>query len=308
MRAVSQASAGCFSANYTVTFIVDSMIECVERCSSSRLGWQSLVGGGSIGVAFRRASPLGKSHFSMRTSKAHSSKSERGVSASKRVEAHLRKAIHAGKLRPRQRIIEEDLARELEVSRGPVREALLRLERDGLVVTTSRRGTFIRDISLAEIGVIFRMRAKLEGLCVRYMKENPSVDCAELLGRALKKLKGAAAKNNEEQFFHADMELHRTIWKASNQPLLYRTLNLLMNPYIYIIARAYSSRIPLVNRRENHEQYVRMVLKTPLDKIEDEVEQYFAGLYSRLFDQSSIFPAFDSGNWADELESPLTLS
>jgi DNA-binding GntR family transcriptional regulator len=77
----------------------------------------------------------------MRTAKSHSAKPDRAISASKRVEAHLRKAIHAGKLRPRQRIIEEDLARELEVSRGPVREALLRLERDGLVVTTSRRGT-----------------------------------------------------------------------------------------------------------------------------------------------------------------------
>ncbi len=243
----------------------------------------------------------------MRTSKTHSSKPARGVSASKRVEAHLRKAIHAGKLRPRQRIIEEDLARELEVSRGPVREALLRLERDGLVVTTSRRGTFIRDISLAEIGVIFRMRAKLEGLCVRYMRENSSVDCAELLGGALNKLRGAAAKNNEEQFFHADMELHRTIWKASNQPLLYRTLDLLMNPYIFIIARAYSSRLPLINRRENHEQYVRMVIKTPLDKIEDEVERYFSGLYSRIFDQSSVFPAFDTGDWADGMGNPLPL-
>jgi DNA-binding GntR family transcriptional regulator len=238
----------------------------------------------------------------MRTSKSHSAKPERGVSASKKVEAHLRKAIHAGKLRPRQRIIEEDLAKELQVSRGPVREALLRLERDGLVVTTSRRGTFIRDISLAEIGVIFRMRAKLEGLCVRYMRENSSIDSAELLNRALKKLKTAAAKSNEEQFFHADMELHRTIWKASNQPLLYRTLNLLMNPYIFIIARAYSSRIPMANRRDNHEQYVRMLLKTPLDKIEGEVEQYFGGLYYRIFDHSSPFPGFAHDDWTDHIE------
>jgi DNA-binding GntR family transcriptional regulator len=242
----------------------------------------------------------------MSTPKTHSAKPDRSVSASKRVEAHLRKAIHAGKLRPRQRIIEEDLAQELKVSRGPVREAPLRLERDGLVVTTSRRGTFIRDISLAEIGVIFRMRAKLEGLCVRYMRENPSIDAPELMNRALKKLKTAAAKNNEEQFFQADMELHRTIWKASNQPLLYRTLNLLMNPYIFIIARAYSSRIPLGNRRESHEQYVRMVLKTPLDKIEEEVERYFGGLYSRTFDQSPAFPAFATSDWTDGLDNPLT--
>jgi DNA-binding GntR family transcriptional regulator len=241
----------------------------------------------------------------MRTSKTHSAKKERGISASKRVEAHLRKAIHAGKLRPRQRIIEEDLARELDVSRGPVREALLRLERDGLVVTTSRRGTFIRDISLAEIGVIFRMRAKLEGLCVRYLRENSAIDCAEVLNGALKKLKTAAAKNSEEQFFHADMELHRTIWKAANQPLLYRTLTLLMNPYIFMIARAYSSRIPLINRRDNHEQYVRMILKTPLDKIEEEVERYFAGLYSRTFEQRPAFPEFASEHWTNELESAL---
>jgi DNA-binding GntR family transcriptional regulator len=236
----------------------------------------------------------------MRTSKAHAAKPERGVSASKRVEAHLRHAIHAGKLRPRQRIIEEDLAQELKVSRGPVREALLRLERDGLVVTTSRRGTFIRDISLAEIDVIFRMRAKLEGLCVRYMRENAANDPDALLARALKKLKAAASKNNEEQFFNADMELHRTIWKAANQPLLYRTLNLLMNPYIFIIARAYSSRLPLAHRRDNHEQYVRMILKTPLDKIELEVERYFNGLYSRTFEQGPAFPGFASDHWAND--------
>jgi DNA-binding GntR family transcriptional regulator len=137
------------------------------------------------------------------------------------------------------------------------------------------------------------------------MRENASIDASDLLNRALKKLKTAAAKSNEEQFFHADMELHRTIWKASNQPLLYRTLNLLMNPYIFIIARAYSSRIPLANRRENHEQYVRMLLKTPIDKIEDEVERYFGGLYTRTFDQNHAFPTFATGDWADDLDSSL---
>ena len=241
----------------------------------------------------------------MPASKSRSAKSERAVSASQRVETHLRRAIHAGKLRPRQRIIEEDLAKELSVSRGPVREALLRLERDGLVVTTSRRGTFIRDISLAEIRVIFRMRAKLEGLCVRYMRENPHIQPAQVLSGALKKLKAAAAKNSEEQFFQADMELHQTIWKAANQPLLYRTLSLIMNPYIFIIARAYSSRIPLANRRDNHEQYVKMMLKTSLDKIEEEVERYFGRLYALTFDQSSPFPHFVEDHWTNDLNNGL---
>jgi DNA-binding GntR family transcriptional regulator len=236
---------------------------------------------------------------------SRATKPERGITATKRVETHLRKAIHSGKLRPSQRIIEDDLAKELEVSRGPVREALLRLERDGLVVTTSRRGTFIRDISLAEIAVIFRMRAKLESLCARYMRENSAIDPADVLNRALKKLKAAAAHKNEERFFEADMELHRTIWKAANQPFLYRTLNLVVNPYIFIIARTYSSRIPLENRSENHEQYVRMILKTPLDKIESEVELYFAKLYDRTFERNSTFAAFSGHEWSGDPDTSL---
>lgn len=231
----------------------------------------------------------------MRIPKTRSTK--RAVPLSQRVETHLRKAIHAGKLRPRQRIIEEDLAAELKVSRGPVREALLRLERDGLVVTTSRRGTFIRDISLAEIGVIFRMRAKLEGLCVRYMRENTAIDHEETLRASLQKLKAATAKNSEEAFFLADMEIHRTIWKAAHQPLLYRTLDTMMSPYIFIFARIYSSRLPLVSRRDNHERYVRLVLKTPVDRVEQEVEQYFEELYSAFFQPATPFPSFSADHW-----------
>src|ERR1039458_4246760 len=124
----------------------------------------------------------------MRTSKTRSSQSERGIPASQRVETHLRKAIHAGKLRPRQRIIEEDLARELDVSRGTVRESLLRLERDGLIVTTSRRGTFIRDLSFEETKVVFSMRGKLEALCVRYMRESMKPETEVVLKRALRKM------------------------------------------------------------------------------------------------------------------------
>jgi DNA-binding GntR family transcriptional regulator len=243
------------------------------------------------------------SHNFMRTPTTTSAKPARGVPASKRAEAHLRKAIRAGKLRPSQRIIEEDLARQLHISRGPVREAILRLERDGLVVTTSRRGTFIRDISLPEIGLIFRMRAKLEGLCVYYMRENSAVNVAPSLTQALKQLDAAAAKNNDEQFLRADMKLRRTIWRAANQPLLYRTLNLLMNPYISIIARSYSFLFPIANRRDSHEQYVRIVLQTPLDKIESEVEQYFDRLHAKLFEHSAPFAEFAAHHWTDDLES-----
>src|ERR1022692_890306 len=108
-----------------------------------------------------------------------------------------------------------------------------------MVVTTPRHGTFIRDVAFSEIGIVFRMRAKLEGLCVRYMRENRSIVPQTILKEPLKNLEIAVARNNEELFVHADMELHRTIWAAADQPMLYRTLSSLMNPYILVIARSY---------------------------------------------------------------------
>src|SRR5258708_7455547 len=132
------------------------------------------------------------------------------LSASVRVEQHIRQAIYTGILKPRERVIEEDLAKQLECSRGPVREALLRLERDGLIVTVPRRGTFIRDISAESIEVVFSMRAKLEALCVRYMRQEQTEQSEQSLREALSRLKAAVVKNDEERFLQADMELHQT--------------------------------------------------------------------------------------------------
>src|SRR3984893_12675991 len=147
---------------------------------------------------------------------------DRKLSASQRVEVHIKKAIYAGNLKPRERIIEEDIAGRLKCSRGPVREALLRLERDGLVVTIPRRGTFIHDISSESIDVVFRIRGKLEGLCVRYMRERMHPKNESTLQEMLRRMKAAAAKSDGEQFLQADMKLHQTIWKLSRREQLYQ--------------------------------------------------------------------------------------
>ena len=132
--------------------------------------------------------------------------------------------------------------------------------------------------------------------------ENPSAQADKMLQRCLKKMKSATGKNNEEQFLQADMELHHTIWKAANQPLLYRTLDSMMNPYIFIIAREYSSRAPMTARRDNHEHYVKVVLTTPLTRVEREVERYFDRLYRNLFHHGHQLAPPDS---AGPIRNPL---
>ncbi len=211
------------------------------------------------------------------------------TSASQKVEQYIKKAIYTGALKPRERLIEEELARRLNCSRGPVRESLRRLERDGLIVNVPRRGTFIRDISAESIDVVFRIRGKLEGLCVRYMREHLAKQDEEALQDCLKRMKAAAANADNEQFLQADMRLHQTIWKLSRREQLYRTLNSVMNPFIFMVARAYSSQTPIAERCRDHQNYVEMILTAPVSRVEFKVEQYFERLHHRLFKNRSLF-------------------
>ena len=210
------------------------------------------------------------------------------LSASQRVEQHIKNAIYAGALKPRERIIEDEIARQLQCSRGPVREGLLRLEGDGLIVTIPRRGSFIRDISAESIDVVFRIRGKLEGLCVRYMRESYTEDDRIALYRCLDQMRAATNQNDNEQFLIADMNLHQIIWSLSRREQLFLTLNTVMNPSIFMVARAYSSQTPILERCRDHENYVEMLLTAPLQRVERMVEQYFERLHASLFKRDPL--------------------
>jgi DNA-binding GntR family transcriptional regulator len=199
----------------------------------------------------------------------------RRLTATERVEEYIRQAIYRGALKPRERVIEEVVATSLKCSRGPVREAFLRLERDGLVVTVARRGTFIRDISRESIEVVFEMRGKLEALCVRHLREHLTEEMEATLREALRSLKSAAAKNDEEEFYAADMNFHQTIWRLSHRGILENTLITIMNPFIFMLARAYSTQTAMSVRYKEHAQYLEKVLTEPASKVERSVEQYF---------------------------------
>jgi len=109
-------------------------------------------------------------------------------------------AIVTGGLEPGQRIQEQGIASQFEVSRGPVREALRILERDGMVQILPRRGAQVTYLSIDEVNDIFAIRASLVRLAVRLIaeKSDPRV-IAELRQRAetLTRLAESDADPNE---------------------------------------------------------------------------------------------------------------
>jgi DNA-binding GntR family transcriptional regulator len=89
------------------------------------------------------------------------------------IATRLSERIVSGAYAPGQRIMEQALAGEFTVSRGPIREALRMLERDGLVTILPRRGAIVTNLSIAEVREIFDVRAMLNGLRDRLIAEDP---------------------------------------------------------------------------------------------------------------------------------------
>src|SRR5688500_12144863 len=82
------------------------------------------------------------------------------------VAARLRQAILAGHFGPGEQLREGPLARSMEISRGPVREALLRLEREGLVVIRRNRGPFVARLTREDLDELSTLRVAIERLAV----------------------------------------------------------------------------------------------------------------------------------------------
>ena len=93
----------------------------------------------------------------------------------------LLEEIRAGKLQPGARLTETDLALRLSISRTPVREAIRRLEADGLVAHQPRIGAVVRTLDYAEVMELYEMRSVLEGTAARMAARSASdVELAEL--------------------------------------------------------------------------------------------------------------------------------
>jgi DNA-binding GntR family transcriptional regulator len=90
---------------------------------------------------------------------------DRGLTETVSVLDKLRMAIYHGEFAPNQRLVESELAARYETSRGAVREALVQLENEGLILRPRNRSASVRPVTPAEAVEITEVRAVIEGLC-----------------------------------------------------------------------------------------------------------------------------------------------
>ncbi len=140
-----------------------------------------------------------------------------GEAARAQAFASLRQAILSGDLAPGQRLVEEDLAGTLGVTRQSLRAALLDLTAEGLVERVPNRGARVRVVSTEEAVAITECRMALEALCAVKAAERITDDEAAQLGELGESLKRSVADVNPLKYSALNRELHRRVGVISGQ-------------------------------------------------------------------------------------------
>lgn len=120
----------------------------------------------------------------------------------------LREAILRGELKPGQRLVQDELASSIGVSRMPVREAIRRLEAEGLVTVEPHRGAVVKSFSITDIEEVYQLRCLFEKVAVEEsVKQMPSsvIDELENLVQIMEQ------KEDVEEFVQMNIEFHHLL-------------------------------------------------------------------------------------------------
>lgn len=162
----------------------------------------------------------------------------------------LREAILTGKLQPGERLMEIQLAQRLGVSRTPVREAIRKLEIEGLAVMIPRRGAEVARITEKQLRDVLEVRRALEELAVQLACRRITRDGIEQLRQAHLEVKDMAAKQNLPELVQADVHFHEIIYLAADNERLLQLLNNLRQ-------QMYRYRLEYLKNVNNHELIIK---------------------------------------------------
>ncbi|MCI8417143.1 MAG: GntR family transcriptional regulator [Lachnospiraceae bacterium] len=137
----------------------------------------------------------------------------------------LRQAILKGELEPGERLMEMHLAKRLGVSRTPIREAIRKLELEGLVVMIPRRGAVVASITEKDLRDVLEVRRTLESLAVEVACERISAEDLERLKEAGTQFQKSRDGGDLVELAQADMAFHEVIYEATGNLRLMSILN-----------------------------------------------------------------------------------
>ncbi len=202
----------------------------------------------------------------------------------------LRKAIWSGRLAPDERLREEILADFLGVSRGPVREALSRLEREGLVVKQPNRGAVVARLSPEDLDEVFSLRLAIERLAVRMAVRNAEPKHLEQMQDVINQMAALQAGTlTELQAAALDVAFHEILYESAKHKRLYDCWsNLKPQVYIFLLSRNVANSDFRALVVESHQDILDTLRARDEARAEAVIEFHLKSAYERI---QKVYPS-----------------
>lgn len=180
----------------------------------------------------------------------------------------VRGAIISGVLKPGERLMEVQLAEKLGVSRTPIREAIRKLELEGLVIMMPRKGAYVADLSLKDITDVLEIRATLEGLASGLAALRITDEEIRELESIAKQFRQAIVEGDFDKILQGDIDFHDVIFKASRNDKLVQINNNLREQVQRFRIMYINQSNKSMNIADDHFEIARAISERNMDKAE----------------------------------------
>lgn len=200
----------------------------------------------------------------------------------------IKSMIFQQKLPPNSKIVEEEISKQLNVSRTPVRTALTALEKDGLVKIIPRKGAYVVSLEVEDIEEIYVLREVLEGVAARYSAKNANGSFIKELEKALNNYKIAVEDKDYNSCIKYDEIFHNLIHHSSKNNRLISHLEIIKNQIQLLKFRSshipgrplksLSEHIEILNAiKERDSERSELAMRTHIKNAKEDVLKFYRG-------------------------------
>lgn len=188
-------------------------------------------------------------------------------------------------LKPGQKVLESEISERLKIGRTPVREALMMLENERLVICGEKKGFFVRNLSAKEMKEYFKMRTLMEHFAIPLIIERITPSAIKALEKNLSKAEEAAEKGKFRDIIRYETQFHEILYKTTESEIFIETISGLVDKFQWLRAIGLSAengareslsdhRRILVSIVEKDEEQLKKIIEEHLQHAEEKVQLY----------------------------------
>lgn len=194
------------------------------------------------------------------------------------VESIIKQRLSSG-----ERLVERNLAEKLKVSKTPVREALNRLKKEGLVEGTPYSGFFVARISPEDMEEIYALREVLEGLAAREATKNINEKQIRQLDSIIQSFENCVKGKDLEHYSSLDLKFHNLLVAVSKNGRLFQTMQLLRNQTKILMSTSVVLPERVEASLEEHKKIMKAIVSHKPDLAEEFARKHIRNVKRAVF-------------------------